>query len=208
MYSEEYFAEMLLRLRAVNLRTYPPYVWASGILSPIYTDNRILISFPEERKQIITALASIIQKNISGVFGFAGTATAGIPWAAWLAQEFDVPMIFVRSSAKIHCKENLIEGKITTGMEYVVVEDVISTGKSAIHSVNAVRDAGGKAQHCISIFSYEFSDAQKKFQEQNCRLHSLLNFSTLVRKAIEMNYLSESEKESIFLWKENPTQWK
>jgi orotate phosphoribosyltransferase len=207
MHSADFFAEMLLRIQAVSIRLHPPYLWTSGIRSPLYTDIRMLISFPHERKQIITALSAIIQNTIAYDIGIAGTATAGIPWAAWLADASALPMVFVRPSQKKHGKENVIEGKVIEGKEYVVIEDVVSTGASAIHSINAIRNAGGKVLHSFAIFSYEFADAFNKFEENNCLLHSLVTFPVLIKKAIALNIITTAEQASIFSWKENPAQW-
>src|SRR3989338_9211626 len=133
-------SEILLNLNAVILRTKPPFRWASGILSPIYTDNRLLMSYPKEREFIVNSFIKMIRKNKIKFDGFAGTATAGIPLAAWLAQKLKKPMVYVRSETKDHGKENLVEGKVEEGKSYVVVEDLISTGSSSINTINAVRE--------------------------------------------------------------------
>ncbi|MBS4029003.1 MAG: orotate phosphoribosyltransferase [Ignavibacteriales bacterium] len=203
MSREKIVAEILLKLNAVTLRTNPPFTWASGIKSPIYTDNRLLISFPQEREKIVETFSELIESEIHNSYGFAGTATAGIPWASFLAQKLFKPMLFVRSSAKDHGKENLIEGKIETGKNYIVVEDLISTGGSSIKAINAVRDVGGIVEHCIAIFSYELPKAKMNFENLNCKLHTLTNFTSLIETAIEMKYISANEKEIILKWKEN-----
>jgi orotate phosphoribosyltransferase len=208
MNREKVVAEILLKLNAVSLRTNPPFTWASGITSPIYTDNRLLISFPNERETIVDAFVEMFGNEIGDVFGFAGTATAGIPWASFLAQKLFKPMVFVRSSAKDHGKENLIEGKIESGKNYVVVEDLISTGGSSINAINAVRNAGGIVEHCIAIFSYELPKAKENFENANCKLHTLTNFTSLIETAMEMKYISPNEKEIILKWKENPAEWR
>src|SRR3989338_4562902 len=123
-------AEILLNINAVVLRTKPPFRWASGILSPIYMDNRILMSYPKDREFIVNSFIKMLKKEKIKIDGFAGTATAGIPWAAWIAQKLKKPMGYVRSGSKDHGKENLIEGKVEENKSYVVVEDLISTGRS------------------------------------------------------------------------------
>ena len=148
-------SEILLNLNAVILRTKPPFRWASGILSPIYTDNRLLMSYPREREFIVNSFIKLIKKNKITVDGFAGTATAGIPWAAWIAQKMKKPMIFVRSESKDHGKENKTEGVIEQGKNYVAIEDLISTGGSSLNTINAVREKGGIVENCIAIFTYE-----------------------------------------------------
>ncbi|MBM4165688.1 MAG: orotate phosphoribosyltransferase [Ignavibacteria bacterium] len=208
MQHEKNIAELLLMLNVVSLRINSPFTWASGIKSPIYTDNRLLISFPNERKTIVDAFIEMLENEIGDVFGFAGTATAGIPWASFLAQKLFKPMCFVRSSAKDHGKENLIEGKIETEKKYIVVEDLISTGGSSINAINAVRNAGGIVEHCIAIFSYGLPKAKANFANANCKLHTLTNFSSLIETAVTMKYISETEKEIILKWRENPESWK
>lgn len=135
-------AEILLNLNAVMLRTKPPFRWASGILSPIYTDNRLLMSYPRDRDFILNSFIKMLKKEKIKFDGFAGTATAGIPWAAWLSQKLKKPMVYVRSESKDHGKENLIEGKIDENKSYVVVEDLISTGGSSLNTINALREKG------------------------------------------------------------------
>src|SRR3989338_5501025 len=128
--------EILLKLKAVSLRTSPPYKWASGILAPIYTDNRILISYPKERDFIVDSFLKLLSKDKIRFDGFAGTATAGIPWASFLAQKTKKPMVYARSGSKGHGKENLVEGVVEKGKRYVVVEDLISTGGSSVNTIN------------------------------------------------------------------------
>ena len=147
-------SEILLNLNAVILRTKPPFRWVSGILSPIYTDNRLLMSYPKEREFIVNSFIKLIKANKIKVDGFAGTATAGIPWAAWIAQKMKKPMVFVRSESKDHGKENKVEGVIESGKNYVVVEDLISTGGSSLNTINAVREKNGIVESCFAIFTY------------------------------------------------------
>src|SRR3989338_8770997 len=137
---QDKIAEILLNANAVMLRTKPPFRWASGILSPIYTDNRILMGHIREREFIVNSFIKLIRKNKIKFDGFAATATAGIPWAAWLSQKLRKPMAYVRSETKDHGKENLVEGKIEEGKKYIVVEDLVSTGSSSINTINAVRE--------------------------------------------------------------------
>jgi len=150
----------LLKADAVMLRTKPPFRWASGILSPIYTDNRILMSYPRQREIIVNSFIRLIKKNKIKFDGFAATATAGIPWAAWLSQKLKKPMVYVRSESKDHGRENLVEGKIEEGKTYIVVEDLISTGSSSMNTINAVRGKGGIAEYCIAIFTYELEKSK------------------------------------------------
>ena len=200
-------AETLLNVNAVMLRTKPPFRWASGILSPIYTDNRILMSYPKERDLIVNSFIKLIRKNKIKFDGFVATATAGIPWAAWLAQKLKKPMVYVRSETKDHGKENLVEGKIEENKTYIVVEDLISTGSSSINTIKAVRDKNGNVEYCISIFTYELEKAQNNFESANVKLLTLTNFTSLVKLALKKKYISKEQLAHIMDWKKHPEGW-
>jgi len=200
-------AETLLNLNAVMLRTKPPFRWVSGILSPIYTDNRLLMSYPKERDFIVNSFVKMLKKEKIKFDAFAGTATAGIPWAAWISQKLKKPMIYVRSEAKEHGKENLVEGKIEEGKVYVVVEDLISTGSSSMNTINAVREKNGVVEDCIAIFTYELDKAKNNFEAANVKLHTLTTFTNLIKTAIQKKYIEKSELEHIMDWKKNPEGW-
>ena len=200
-------AEILLKVNAVMLRTKPPFRWASGILSPIYTDNRILMSYPRQREFIVNSLLKMIRQNKIKFDGFAATATAGIPWAAWLSQKLKKPMVYVRSESKDHGRENLVEGKIEEGKSYVVVEDLISTGSSSINTINAVREKNGVVEHCISIFTYELEKAAVNFQNANVKLMTLTNFTSFVKTALKQKYITKVELNHIMDWKKHPEGW-
>ena len=199
--------EVLLNLNAVILRTKPPFRWASGILSPVYTDNRILMSYPKEREFIVNSLIKLIKKNKIKFDGFAATATAGIPWAAWLCHKLRKPMVYVRSEAKDHGKENKVEGRVEEGKTYIVVEDLISTGNSSINTINAVREKGGIVEHCIAIFTYEMEKANMNFQNANVQLLTLTNFTSLVKIALKKKYISKEQLNHIMDWKKHPEGW-
>lgn len=200
-------AEILLKVNAVMLRAKPPFRWASGILSPIYTDNRLLISYPKEREFIVNSFISLIKKNKIKFDGLAGTATAGIPWAAWLSQKMKKPMVYVRSETKEHGRENLVEGKIVEGKSYIVVEDLISTGGSSTNTINAVREKGGIVEHCIAIFTYELEKANQNFQNANVQLLTLTNFTSLVKIALKQKYIARDQLSHIMDWKKHPEGW-
>lgn len=200
-------AEILLNVNAIMLRTKPPFRWASGILSPIYTDNRILMSYPKERDFIINSFIKLIKKNKIRFDGFAGTATAGIPWAAWLAQKLKKPMIYVRSEAKEHGKENQVEGKVEEGKTYIVVEDLISTGGSSLNTINAIRDKGAVVEYCIAIFTYELEKAKNNFENANVKLLTLTNFTNLVKASLKRKSISREQLTHIMDWKKNPEGW-
>ncbi len=200
-------AEILLRRNAVILKTNPPFRWSSGLRAPIYTDNRVLMSYPKERSAVIDSFISLIEKNKISVDGFAGTATAGIPWAAWLAQKLDTPMVYVRKESKGYGRDNQIEGVIEKGKKYVVVEDLISTGGSSVTTIAAVRNAGGVVEHCIAIFTYELSEAHKNFSDAKTAVHTLTDFTALVKTAAQKKYISAQQTKMIDEWKENPKLW-
>ena len=200
-------AETLLNLNAVMLRTNPPFRWASGILSPVYTDNRLLMSYPKERDLIINSFIKMIKKNKIKVDGFAGTATAGIPWAAWLAQKMKKPMVFVRSESKDHGKENKTEGVIKSGRIYIVVEDLISTGGSSLNTINAVREKGGIVDNCIAIFTYELEKSRTNFESANVKLNTLTNFTNLIKTAVQKKYIVKEQLNHILDWKKHPEGW-
>ena len=200
-------SEILLNLNAVMLRTKPPFRWASGILSPIYTDNRILMSYPKERELIVNSFIKLIRKNKIKFDGFAGTATAGIPWASWLAQKLKKPMIYVRSETKDHGKENMVEGKIEENKAYIVVEDLVSTGSSSLNTINAVRERNGVVEFCISIFTYELEKAKNNFESANVKLLTLTDFTSFVKTALKKKYISKEQLSHIMDWKKHPEGW-
>lgn len=200
-------AEILLNVNAVMLRTKPPFRWASGILSPIYTDNRILMSYPKERDFIVNSFIKLIKKNKIKFDGFAGTATAGIPWAAWLSQKLRKPMVYVRSETKDHGKENLVEGKIEENKQYIVVEDLVSTGSSSINTINAVREKGAIVEYCIAIFTYELEKSKNNLENSNVKLLTLTNFTSFVKTALNKKYIPKEQLTHIMDWKKNPEGW-
>ena len=200
-------AEALLDLKAVMLRTKPSFRWASGILSPIYTDNRILMSYPKQRDFIVNSLIKLIKANKIKFYGFAATATAGIPWGAWLSQKLKKPMVYVRSEAKDHGKENSVEGIVEPGKTYIVVEDLVSTGGSSLSTINAVREKHGIVGHCIAIFTYELEKSQNNFASANVKLLTLTNFTNLVKIALKKKYISKEQLNHIMDWKRHPEGW-
>lgn len=200
-------AEMLLSLNAVMIRTKPPFRWVSGILAPIYADHRLLMSYPKEREFIVNSFIKLIKKNKLDFDGFAGTATAGIPWAAWLSQKMKKPMVYVRSEAKDHGKENLVEGKVQEGKRYIVVEDLISTGGSSVNTISAVRGKNGIVEHCIAIFTYELEKAKHNFEAANVQLLTLTNFTNLVKIALKQKYIAREQLSHIMDWKKHPEGW-
>lgn len=198
-------AETLLKIKAVTLSPNEPYIWASGIKSPIYCDNRLSLSFPEERRLIENSLIDLIKEKFPNVEYIMGTATAGIPHAAIVADRMNLPMGFVRSSKKDHGKNNKIEGKIIEGAKVVVVEDLFSTGGSSIEVALALREAGFIVEGIVSIFTYNLLKAKENFEKNNIIHYSLSNFDELAEVAGEINYINKSEIDKIKQWRKDPS---
>ncbi|MDT2817164.1 orotate phosphoribosyltransferase [Vagococcus lutrae] len=200
-------AKHLLDIKAVSLSPTAPFTWASGLKSPIYCDNRVTMSYPVVRRQIAQGLAQLIQDTYGEIDVVAGTATAGIPHAAWVAEILDFPMIYIRSSAKKHGKGNQIEGVLHEGQRVVVIEDLISTGGSVLEATDAVENAGGKVLGVAAIFTYELAQATKQFSAKNMAFTTLTQYSTLIEVARENGVISENELKLLMQWRENPQEW-
>lgn len=197
-------AEALLEIKAVSLRPDNPYTWASGIRSPIYCDNRLTLSYPELRREIARGLADIIREEFPAVEMIMGTATAGIPHAVLVAEELDLPMGYVRASAKDHGKENSIEGVIREGAKVVVVEDLISTGGSSLAVVKTLQEAGFIVLGVVAIFTYKLEQARENFQREDIQLHTLTDYETLIEVALARDYIREGDLAKLKKWRENP----
>ena len=194
----------LLKIKAVFLRPDEPFTWASGIKSPIYCDNRLILSYPMVRQMIELEIAKRIKKEFPEVEMLMGTATAGIAHAALAANNLDLPMGYVRSSAKSHGRENKIEGFYKEGQKVVVVEDLISTGGSSIECVNALREAKLDVLGVISIFTYNLEEGFKNFENANCKYVSSANYDDLIKEAVELKYIKENDLEKLKAWKKDP----
>ena len=208
MNTSETVAKLLLELNAVSLNPKKPFKYASGILSPVYTDCRVLMAYPQKRRLIRDLYIDAIQKSGVKFDVIAGTATAGIPHAAWIADKLNLPMVYVRGKAKDHGKENLMEGIIKKGQKAIVIEDLISTGESAINSVNAVRTAGGVIDTVFAIITYGMLIADQNFKKNKLKLISLTTFVDVVDIAENLGQISDKEKEIILEWINNPSSWK
>ncbi|MEM5010705.1 orotate phosphoribosyltransferase [Niallia taxi] len=200
-------AEQLLEIKAVFLQPNDPFTWSSGLKSPIYCDNRLTLSYPKVRKEIANGLADLIKEHFPETDIVAGTATAGIPHAAWVSDVLDLPMAYVRSKAKEHGKGNQIEGKAEKGQKVVVVEDLISTGGSVITAVNSLREAGCDVLGVVSIFTYELPKGKKLLADAKIESHSLTDYTALLEVAQQKGYIKESDIASLQAWKENPAEW-
>ncbi|MDQ0227108.1 orotate phosphoribosyltransferase [Metabacillus niabensis] len=198
-------AKQLLKIKAVYLQPNEPFTWSSGLKSPIYCDNRLTLSFPDIRSQIAEGLTQLIKEHYSDVEVIAGTATAGIPHAAWVSDKLNLPMCYVRSKAKGHGKGNQIEGQVKEGQKVVVVEDLISTGGSAITAVRALRDAGCQVLGIVSIFTYGLTLGEEKLSEANVEAKSLCNYDTLIEVAAKEGYVDDEDINKLKMWRENPS---
>jgi orotate phosphoribosyltransferase len=200
-------AERLLEINAVALKPQDPFTWTSGLRSPIYCDNRLTLSFPAVRREIAAGLQKLILENFSEAEVIAGTATAGIPHAAWVSELMDLPMCYVRSKAKGHGKGNQIEGKVESGQKVVVVEDLISTGGSVITAVQALREAGCEVLGVVSIFTYGLEKGRELLQENGIKSISLTDFPTLIEVAISKGNVTVEDQKSLLLWSKDPSEW-
>jgi len=195
-------AQALLSIEAVELRPQDMFTWTSGIKSPIYCDNRLTMSSPVVRKQIAKALATNIQDFFPQTAVIAGTATAGIPHAAWVSDELNLPMVYVRSKAKEHGRGNQIEGKIEPGQKVIVVEDLVSTGGSSIDAVRALESQGCEVLGVVCIFTYNLNRANELFEEAGIQYISLTNFDALVEVASLEKKISDADKPQLMEWHE------
>jgi len=193
-------AKRLLEIEAVFLRPDQPFIWSSGIESPIYCDNRLTMSYPDVRNEVAQGLVSIIKEQFKNVDVIAGTATAGIPHAAWVSDILNLPMCYVRSSAKKHGKGNQIEGLATHGQKVVVIEDLISTGGSSIAAVEALREAGCEVLGVVSIFTYGLAKASRSFDEIGIKSYSLTDYDSLIVEAVELGYVKEEDLGILRQW--------
>ncbi|MFB6466578.1 orotate phosphoribosyltransferase [Cytobacillus sp. Hz8] len=200
-------AERLLEIKAVALQPNQPFTWASGIKSPIYCDNRLTLSYPEIRREIAKGLKALILEKFPEVELIAGTATAGIPHAAWVSELLELPMCYVRSKPKDHGRGNQIEGKADKGQKVVVIEDLISTGGSVITAVEALRNAGCEVIGVVSIFTYELEKGRKLLNDKEIMTYSLTDFTTLVTIASEKGYMQKEDLKKVLEWKKNPEAW-
>lgn len=200
-------AAALLDIGAVELRPSNPFTWSSGLVAPIYCDNRLTLSHPRVRRAIRDGFAQVLRQQSVSAATVAGTATAGIPHAAWLAEAIDRPMAYVRSSAKGHGQGARIEGVVEAGDEVVLVEDLISTGGSALDAVSALREGGATVPAVLAIFSYELDAAQRAFEAADVPRHVLTTFPTLIDVAHERDDLSAAELNVLRAWRDDPEAW-
>jgi len=200
-------ANSLLQVKAIKLNNDEPFTWASGLRSPIYCDNRKTLSYPKIRTYIRQELAKAIMDKFGDVDVIAGVATAGIPQGALVAQELGLPFVYVRSSKKEHGMTNQIEGVLNKGQSVVVIEDLVSTGKSSINAVIALREAGAKVKGMAAIFSYGLPVANKNLKDAACPLVTLSDYNSLIKEAVENDFINDEDRDSLLNWKSDPQAW-
>lgn len=200
-------AKALLDIHAVTLNPERPFTWASGLKSPIYTDNRLTISYPEVRQAIFNGMVEQIKFHFPDIDVIAGTATAGIPHAAWVAQNMELPMIYVRTKPKDHGQGKQIEGVLKEGQKVVVIDDLISTGGSVLNAVRAVNNAGDKVIGVVSVFTYNLPAAEQNFMANGLKYYSVTDYMTLIKVAKENNQISADHLKSLQQWRKDPLSW-
>ena len=200
-------AKDLLKIQAVKLSPNEPFTWASGIKSPIYCDNRLTISYPKIRTAIAKGIAELISEKYPKVEVIAGTATAGIPHAAWIAAELDLPLVYVRSKPKDHGRGKQIEGVLHLGAKTVVIDDLLSTGGSVLKAVKAAQNEGADVLGVGAIFSYQLQAIVDNFRQADLSYFTLTNYSELLEVAVETNYISTTERAALEKWRHDPENW-
>ncbi|SMC31796.1 orotate phosphoribosyltransferase [Cellulophaga tyrosinoxydans] len=200
-------AELLLQINAIKLNPENPFSWASGWKSPIYCDNRIILSYPPIRNFVREEIAKQVEKLYGKPDVIAGVATGAIGIGMLVADYLGLPFIYVRPEAKSHGRQNQIEGALEANQTVVVIEDLISTGKSSLNAVNALQDAGAKIKGMVAIFTYGFDVANENFKQHNLELHTLSDYEHLIEQASETNYIKEEQFKTLLEWKKNPSKW-
>ncbi len=205
MNNKEQTAKILFDLKAVKINVKEPFTFSSGIKSPIYCDNRVILGYPEAREQIVQGFLEIIDADNTDVI--AGVATAGISWAAFIAEKLGKPMAYVRSKPKGHGVGRQIEGAETAGKRVAVIEDLISTGGSSINAAEVLRNSGAESVEVKAIFSYNFKSAFENFEKINCKWDTISDFDILIELLKNEKYLSETEAKTALEWNKNPESW-
>ena len=207
MNQKEKMVSYLLQSNAIKLQPANPFTWASGWKSPIYCDNRKTLSYPDVRSYISDSFVKLIDENFGRPDVIAGVATGAIAQGALVADEMDLPFVYIRSSAKTHGLENLIEGDLRPGQKTVVMEDLVSTGGSSLKAVEAVRLAGAEVTGMVAIFTYGFPVAERNFRKAKCILHTLSDYNTLLDFALKSGILTNDQAEILRTWRQDPENW-
>lgn len=200
-------ASFLLQIKAIKLNPANPFTWASGLKSPIYCDNRVTLSYPQVRTFIREGFVKMCLDKFGKPDVIAGVATGGIPQGALVAQELGLPFVYVRSETKSHGMNNQVEGIINSGQSVVIIEDLVSTGKSSLNAVEALREKGAIIKGMLAIFTYGMDVATQNFKNNKCELFTLTNYDALIQKAAEENYIRENDLASLVEWKQDPQAW-
>jgi orotate phosphoribosyltransferase len=204
---EKTVASLLLQCKAIKFSPEKPYQWASGWLSPIYCDNRKTLAYPEIRNSIKYSFVDLIKENFLSTEAIAGVATGAIAQGALVADMLGLPFMYVRSEAKGHGLQNLIEGEPKAGQKVLVIEDLISTGGSSLKAVNALKQSGCEVLGMVAIFTYGFPKAVESFERAGCILHTLSNYEAMLQLALETGYISEQSLETLRMWRQSPETW-
>lgn len=200
-------SEYLLQIKAIQLNVQNPFTWASGWKSPVYCDNRILLSFPKVRNFVKAELVKIVQEKFPEANCVAGVATAGIPHGAMIADALGLPMVYVRDKPKGHGMQNTIEGRLPENAKVVVIEDVISTGKSSLKAVDDLRAAGAEILGMAAIYTYEFEIAKERFESYQIPLYTITSYSALIPVAVDQGYVSSEYNNTLAEWRKDPASW-
>jgi orotate phosphoribosyltransferase len=200
-------AEFLLQIKAIELNPETPFTWASGWKSPIYCDNRKSLSYPKIRTYIRQEFVNIIQERYGKPDVIVGVATGGIAIGALVAQDLGLPFAYVRASAKGHGLQNLVEGAVEAGQNAVVIEDLVSTGKSSLNAVEALKQEGLKVKGMVAIFTYGFDVAREEFEKAGVPLSVLTDYETLMKQALKSGHVTDSQMELLRSWRDNPSEW-
>ncbi|MDZ4716317.1 MAG: orotate phosphoribosyltransferase [Cytophagales bacterium] len=201
-------ASQLLEIGAIRINHAKPFTWSSGWKSPVYCDNRLSLSFPQVRSLIKRCLVQAIREHFGEIDVVAGVATAGIPQGVLVAEELELPFVYVRPKPKEHGMENLVEGKIEKGQRVVLVEDLVSTGGSSLKAARSLQDAGANVVGMVAIFTYGFDTAEKNFEHAGINLVCLSDFHHLIQEALKNKYITEDQLDHIKAWRQDPASWK
>lgn len=205
---EKIIAKQLLVIKAVTLSVDEPYTWASGWKSPIYCDNRKILSYPKARTLVSKSLTRLVEQNYSNVTVIAGVATGAIAWGVLVAQALGLPFVYIRPKAKDHGTGARIEGELPPNANVVVVEDLISTGQSSISAAECLSAAGANVLGMVAIFSYNFNKARRSFEYSNLELRTLSNYETLIQEAVDCHYIKDKDLETLQDWRYHPETWR
>jgi len=204
---EKTIARALLEIKAVCLSPEQNFIWASGWRSPIYCDNRKILSYPKEREMIVNAMTQLVQKNFPTADIIAGVATGAIAWGALVAQKLGMPFVYIRPKPKDHGTGARIEGELGTGKNMVIVEDIISTGGSSLSAFDCVLNAGMPVLGMVAIFTYNFDISRRAFEKKNCELHTLTSYDRLIEEAVACNYIDGKDLNTLKQWRLMPDKW-